>query len=59
MKTYFATASLLALLAAAPVQAQTTPTQPTETKPGVTQTTPPPADASKPTPATPGGVGSK
>ena len=54
MKTYFATASLLALLAAAPVQAQTTPTQPTETKPGVTQTTPPPADASKPTPATPG-----
>ena len=41
MKTFLATASLFALLAAAPVQAQTTPTQPTETKPGVTQTTPP------------------
>jgi hypothetical protein len=49
MKTFLATASLLALLAAAPVQAQTTPTQPTETKPGATQTTPPPADATKPT----------
>ena len=41
MKTFLATASLFALLAAAPAQAQTTPTQPTETKPGVTQTTPP------------------
>jgi PRC-barrel domain protein len=56
MKTYLATASLLALLAAAPVQAQTPP--PSETKPGVTQTTPP-ADTTKPatppsaTPTTP------
>ena len=47
MKTFLATASLFALLAAAPAQAQTTPTQPTETKPGVTQTTPP-ADATRP-----------
>ena len=48
MKTFLATASLFALLAAAPAQAQTTPTPPTETKPGATQPTPPPADVTKP-----------